>query len=333
MTVPARRPTRRRWGALAVLAALVVVLASCSSSDDGDASASSSTTGASGDFAPVTVAHKFGETAIDTRPERIVTLDTQWTDVLLAMDEVPVGYLEDPNAPEGFPWRGDQLADSTPIEATDAIPVEQVAALDPDLIVTSWQVEDQAVYDQLSQIAPTVTLLSDRQVDRWQDMIAVAGQVLGDSARADQVVADVEAQVAATAEAHPGLQGKTFVLANYVPGDNIYVVADPEDGSTALFEELGMSIAPTILEAADDVTGRATLSLENISLLDGDLLVMLPNGADPASIPGYDQLPAVQSGAVVLMDFADVVGLNTPTPLSIPYELELLEPALTTAAG
>ena len=67
-------------------------------------------------------------------------------------------------------------------------------------------------------------------------------------------------------------------------------------------------------------------------MLDADLLLILTNGADVNDIPGYDLLPAVQDGAVAVLDIAGVTGLNTPSPLSIPYSLELIRPALEAAA-
>jgi iron complex transport system substrate-binding protein len=51
------------------------------------------------------------------------------------------------------------------------------------------------------------------------------------------------------------------------------------------------------------------------------------------SIPGYSALPVVQSGAVSLLDVTDVSALNTPTPLSIPYALDLIRPELEASAG
>jgi iron complex transport system substrate-binding protein len=40
----------------------------------------------------------------------------------------------------------------------------------------------------------------------------------------------------------------------------------------------------------------------------------------------------VRDGAVAVLDLAAVSGLNTPTPLSIPYSLEQIRPALEAAA-
>lgn len=304
---------------------------------DGETSAPSATDApdaAAVEF-PLTVEHKYGSTTIPAKPERIVSLDTQWTDVLLSLDAPLVGRALDPYVPGGtFAWQEGLDEGVTHIEATDSIPFEQVAALDPDLIVVTYFVQDEATYDQLSQIAPTIPLLgTGDQVDEWQEMATLAGQFLDDPGAAADLIASVDGVVEATIADLPGLEGRTYALANWVPGDAIYVVADPEDGATVLFSQLGMSITPSVLEVADGVSGRATLSLENISLLDGDLLVLFTNGADPDDIPGYSALPAVQNGAVSVLDYGSVVGLNTPTPLSIPYSLELIRPALEAAAA
>jgi iron complex transport system substrate-binding protein len=320
-----------RRAALAATLVLAVVLAACGGSDgDGAASAGSASAGSGSDT--VTVEHMYGSTEVPVGVERIVSLDTQWTDVLAALDRPPVGHLADQYAPDGYPWRGDALADATLIEASDALPYEAVAALDPDLIVVTYLATSRGDYEKLSAIAPTIPLLGDREVDTWQDLARTAGRVLGAEDAAEALVEDVASKVAAVAADLPGLGGKTFALANYVPGDAIYVVADPTDGSNVLFEELGLGISPTILAAGGDGSGRVKLSLEQTGMLDGDVLVLLTNGAKADDIPGYAALPAVRSGAVAVLDYADVVGLNTPTPLSVPYSLERIRPALAAAA-
>ena len=246
---------------------------------------------------PITVEHAFGTTTIDARPIRVATIGLQWTDVLLALGDSPLVYVADPMAGPGdiYPWQRGRLDGATAlaISAAGDIPYEQLAALDPDLILVTFLATDQAVYDRLNAIAPTIGPLGERQVDRWQDMIEVAGRILGEPARATDVVSEVDAVMAEAAAAYPGLEDKTFALANFVPGDSIYVVADEEDGSSVFFQALGMQLDPDVLAAADGVSGRANISLEQVDLLDGDLLVIFSNDADPSTLVGYDQLGAV----------------------------------------
>jgi iron complex transport system substrate-binding protein len=330
----------QRWHRAALV--LGLVLAGCG--DGGDTAAgtdgtttTTATTGAAGGDAnpgPITIEHRFGTTTLEAPPQRIVSIDNQWTDVLVALDAPLVGAALDPVVEGGrFPWQ-DVIPESVEgIPVTDAIPFEAVAALRPDLIVITWAAPDAADYERLSAIAPTIPLLGDEEVDAWEDIAAVAGEVLGIPDRAAALVDEADQRSADLLASLPGLEGKTYAMANYVPGDAIYVIADPDDGSARLFGRLGLSIDPDLLAIADGASGRVELSLERIDELDADLLVLLTNGADPADIPGYTSLPAVESGAVAILDLAAVSGLNTPSPLSIPYSLEAITPALEAAAA
>lgn len=320
--------------AMALLALLAPMLAACGDDGSPDASDGSDPGGETTTFGdPVTIEHRFGSTTFDAPPQRIVSLDNQWTDVLVALEAPLVGAALDPVIEGGrYPWQDviPSTVEDIPVES--AIPYEAVAALRPDLIVITWAAADEADYQRLTGIAPTIPSLGEAEVDAWQNMAAVAGEVLGIPDEADALVAESEQLTADLAAELPGLEGKTFALANYYPGDAIYVVADPDDGSARLFAQLGLQIDPDLIAIADGESGRATLSLERVGELDADLLLILTNDVDTADIPGFAGLPAVQDGAVAVMDLASVTGINTPSPLSIPYSLDAIRPALEAAA-
>jgi iron complex transport system substrate-binding protein len=327
---------------LTALLAFGLLAAACSSDDsasDGgeDATTDGSTGGDEGsDDGTVEVEHRFGTTEVPVAPERVVSLDLQWTDTLAALGTPPVAYVQDPTL-EDPAWQEGLLDDSEAIEVsptTTELPYEDIVAADPDLIVVTYFAADEESYGLLSEIAPTIaTLTAGDAVDPWQDITTVAGEVLGVEDEAQALIDEVEGEVAAVAEELPELEGKTFAFANYVPNDSIYVLADPDDGASTLFQSLGMEIAPTILDAGDADGGRVQISFEQIDLLDADLLLILTNGADPNDIAGYATLPAVESGAVLDMSYTDIVALNTPSALSVPYALEIIQPTLEAAAA
>lgn len=311
---------------------VAVVLAACGGGD-GDAGPAAGSAPPEPGTGTVTVDHRFGSTEITGVPERIVTIDLQWTDVMLALGAEPVGYSVDAFMPEsGVPWQ--QLpSDAQPLALDDGPPIERIAELQPDLILGSYSIADQGVYDQLSGIAPTIAGEDALQVTPWQDLVRTAGEILGEPDRAEKVIEEVDGEVAEVAGALPGLVGKTFSLAQYVVGDSMYVVADEQDGSSVFFQQLGMVMyAPVRDEGAATGDTRIMVSPERSDLLRADLLAFLVNGGDEselADIPGFDQLP----GTVAVLDYPTIVGLNTPSPLSIPYSLEQLRPYLEEAAG
>jgi iron complex transport system substrate-binding protein len=129
------------------------------------------------------------------------------------------------------------------------------------------------------------------------------------------------------------LEGKTFELAQYIVGDSMYIVADENDGSSVIFSQLGLTLYPPVVaEGKQSGQARINVSTERADLLRADLVVFLINGGDEsdlADIPGFDQLP----GTIAVLDYPTIVGLNTPTPLSIPYALDKLKPFLAEAAA
>ncbi|PXY33206.1 hypothetical protein BAY59_08855 [Prauserella coralliicola] len=283
---------------------------------------------------PVTVEHRFGSTTIDTVPERIVTIDVQWTDTMLAMGVEPVGYTVDDLMPEsGVPWQK-LPAKSKALSLTDGVPVEQILALDPDLVVGSFSINNEETYRLLSERVPTIAgPASADEVTPWQDLVRTAGKILDKPDEAERLVTSVDDAVSATARELPGLDGKTFALAQYIVGDSMYIVASEKDGSSLFFQQLGMKLYPPVRDEGTR-TGqtRLNVSTERADLLRSDLLAFLVNGGDESDltdIPGFDQLP----GTVAVLDYPTVVGLNTPTPLSIPYALDQLRPHLREAAG
>lgn len=314
---------------VAALVGLLGVVVGCGGDDDDDAAADKAGTG--GDS--VTIEHLYGSTTIDETPKRIVSLDAQWTDVLtdLGAPLVGVGVFGEAGG-EPLPWQ--ELGEDVElVPISDGLPYEQIARLDPDLITITYGAEEQADYDQLSEIAPTIPLLSEEQVDTWQDIAATAGKALRSEDEAAQLVTDTEQWIDGLAAELPGLQGTTFAFVNYVAGDAIYVLTDPEDGANGFFSDLGLKIEPGLLAAGDDVNGRLELSLERIDMLAAEMVLMLTNGADPAEVPGYDQLPAVQAGAAQVIEMDAAFALNTPSPLSLRYVLEQIRPTLEAAAG
>ncbi|MGW0023959.1 ABC transporter substrate-binding protein [Rhodococcus sp. NPDC003383] len=319
--------------ALAAAVATVLV-AGCASDED----TTGTTSGES-----VTVEHVYGTTAVDGTPERIVATSGQWVDALLEFGVQPVAYLSAGSMGDErglFPWQQDVAADAVALDAASLLtggdlPVEQIASLQPDLVLGSWLVDSEADFDTLSAVAPTVAPLGDTGVDRWDEQVRVLGEILGRSDDAEKIISDREAEIAEAAL--PGLAGRTGVLSQYVVGQGQFVVvADPEDGAAALFEQLGMTLPPSLVEEAGVGQGRLMFSPERVDALVADLLIILPNGGteqDLMALPGFADLPAVTGGGLAVVDYPTVAAFNTPSSLSIGYALDTIRPQLEAIAG
>ncbi|WAC53777.1 ABC transporter substrate-binding protein [Gordonia sp. SL306] len=323
------RPLRVFFVMITVLVTTMLAVSACSAPDESD-----------GGGAPIQVNTSKGSVTINGVPKRIVALGAQWIDVALSFGVTPVAYLDNIQILTGkpAPWSSDKLKDSTAISTDDV--VAQVAKAKPDLILaTSYMADGQPeMYNQISKLAPTIPGITGKQIDPWQDMVTFLGTVLRQPEKAKEITSGVDSKVDATKNELPGLNGKTYTMAYMYSNDQIQVLGDPADGATSLFSSLGMNIAPALV-AGYRRSGqpRYPISTENVPLLNSDLLVITANTDQLMSslqkLPGYRNLRSVRSGAVSRLTVAEIGGLNEPTPLSIPYLLDKMHPAMEKAAG
>jgi iron complex transport system substrate-binding protein len=332
-----RTSRQRGWLALLLAGSLAVTAAACGSDDNGGSD--SAAAAAEGDAAfPVTVEHKFGETTIDEEPERVISVGFTDQDAILALGVTPVAirdwYGDQPYAV--WPWAQDELGDAEPtVLAADALNFEQIASLEPDLILGLSSGITEEEYETLSAIAPTVTQ-TDEFVDYgvpWQVMTLTIGEALGKPDEAQALVDEVEAQFAAAVEAHPEFAGATGVVAFAMPDGEVGGYG-PEDSRSRILTELGFEIPEEIVELSKD-SFYASFSAENIDRLDADLIAWIAStDEDVAAIkasPLRSGLRAATEGREVFMDALIGAAAGFSSPLSLPMVLEDLVPRFSAA--
>lgn len=321
---------RRRWRLaaplLAVLAALCLALSGCgggSESGGGSGAAAAPTAGF-----PVTVPHAFGSTTIPAKPTRVVTVGYNDADFALALGTVPVGVRDFTGAFDETtrPWAQQALGGARPEQVGGSeIDVEKVASLRPDLILGVYSFMERATYDRLSQIAPTIADPTEggARPATWQEQTKITGQALGESARADQVVAGVEQRFADARTANPQFAGKSVAVDLVASGETNLLGAD--DLRTQAFRGLGLTIDPA----------SQALSSEQLTALNKDAIAVV--GVDEPQVlanPVFANLPPVRAGKVVYLGneasaFAGALGFSSP--LSLPFALDQMVPPLARA--
>jgi iron complex transport system substrate-binding protein len=338
------KPTRRTL--LAGLSALAVapLLGACG--DDSGAAASGSGTGEGAVPAeeaafPATITHKFGETSVEPAPQRVVCVGLIEQDTLIALGLTPVAvtyWFGDKEAKGIYSWAEDAYGDQelpTMLDATNGIPVEEVAALAPDLILGLYSGMTEKEYQLLSKIAPTVAQSGD-YADYgmpWDETTTTIGTAVGQPGAAQQLVDDVTARIEEEAAAHPEFEGQTAALVTPYEGLFIY---GPEDPRTRLLVDLGFELPPLITDAEDSEFG-VSLSAERTSDLDEvGVTVWLDLAADQQVQKVFeDTLAYVEGRWFDINEKADgdyYVAHSFMTPLSILYTLDRYVPQLAAAA-
>lgn len=345
--------TLRTLAAVLAVAVLASLAACGSSSSEGGAPAGSdggdeatTTAGGATDAFPVSIEHAFGTTEIAEAPERVVTWGWGSTEAAIAMDVVPVAIPFDTYAgdDEGvLPWTREHLeAEGVEIperlpKTEGEVPIEAVAAAKPDLILAVYSGITEDEYELLSQIAPTVAYPEAAWTTPWRDTIEIVGNALGRSDQATEVLADIDAEVAAAAEAHPELEGLT--VANVFPSTEDFYVYKAADPRVAFLLDLGLEIAPSVDELSNgEETFYFTLSQERLDELESDILVSYADTEEDAAAfleaPIAQTMGQVQAGTVAqVTGKAFVSSVSPPTALSLTWGLEDLVDLLSQAAA
>ncbi|MFI8567956.1 ABC transporter substrate-binding protein [Rhodococcus sp. NPDC078407] len=314
--------------ALAMATALTLAACSSGSADDGVS-----------DDRTVTVDTLAGPIEVIGTPERIVAFGQQWVDALLEFDVQPVGYVSagsNGNERGLYPWQAEVAGDAVMLDASavdqvdGAVPTEEIAALQPDLILVAG-IGSIDPYRVLSDIAPTIFPKTEK-VETWESQIGTLGRVLDREDDAQRIIDEGRTVTDGFRQEYPRLDGKSAVLSQFVfETQQLAVVADPEDGAAQVFDSLGLSVPQDLVNSPDISHGRIVLSPERLDVLTADLVVILPNGGtreDLNKLPGFTSLPAATGGGVAVVDYATVVGFNTPSKASIEFALNEIRPQL-----
>lgn len=137
------------------------------------------------------VTHAMGTTTIEGTPKRIVTLYQGATDVAVALGVKPVGAVESWVEKPMYNYLKDDL-EGTVIVGEETQPnLEEIAKLKPDLIIAS-KLRHEKIYDQLSQIAPTVT---HDTVFKFKDTVELMGKAMNKEDQASELLSDWEHRV------------------------------------------------------------------------------------------------------------------------------------------
>ncbi len=339
---------------LSALAALTVagglVLSGCAGAATPATSSDADAPSGSSEGFPVTFEHMYGETIIEEAPERVATWGWGATDAVLALGIVPVAVASmDYGGGDNriTPWVEDALADlggEEPVildNASFELSVEELLAADPDVLIAPYSGLTQEEYDAVTAagipvVAPEEAVWSTP----WRDVITETGKALGLESEADQLLADLDQQVADAAAEHPEFEGTTIAYAaDDVDTFYLYLPADPR---VEILEDLGFVTADavTALDTGES-TFYTTVSSENLDQIDAEVIFTQVDSEDELeTFLTSDRtkiIPAVSAGAVGAIVGEENVAAISPTALTLPWILpdivEQLAAATAVARG
>ena len=261
---------------------------------------------------PITVEGEAGELTLDDRPDRIVSLSATHTEILYAIDAGELIVATDLTS--NYP---------PPAEATvklDAFNfnVEEIAAVEPDLVITAFDFQGEVAALQAVGI-PALYLASASNLEDAYTQIETLGTVAGKETEAGELVTTMQSRID---ELAGSASNQTLTFFHEV--DNTLFSANSSTFLGDIYSRLGLS---NIADAVPDEfgSGYVQLSEEYLFAEDPDLIFLgdASFGESIATVsarPGWDTLTAVQEGTVFELD-GDIAGRWGPRTVDLVEDI------------
>jgi iron complex transport system substrate-binding protein len=246
-----------------------------------------------------TITHAMGVTEVPAVPQRVVVLDTSEVDNALALG-APIVGAPVAEVLEYQSYLADQFAGITDIGTISEPNLEAILALKPDLILGSKQ-RYEAIYSQLSAIAPTVFVESLRVP--WQQNFRLHAEALGKTAEAEALLAAYDQRVAELqATLGPERAETTISVIRFRPGQVRLYLKSSFIGY--ILQDVGLGRPAS----QDQDTFSAEITLEQIADVDADYLFITGYAQDDSELdtfltsPLWQTLGAVQADRAIDVD-------------------------------
>ncbi|NJO73395.1 MAG: iron-siderophore ABC transporter substrate-binding protein [Leptolyngbyaceae cyanobacterium RM1_406_9] len=228
------------------------------------------------------VKHLMGETQVPSHPQRVITLDTSYLANALALGIQPIGstvwlrQAQQTGLGSVEPYLKDSSQELTILgygSNAEQVSLEKILTLKPDLILADQ--DHQAIYSQLSQIAPTVLYpdpyANDDVRDGWKSFLRSTAEVLGKSQEAETLLNEYDQRI----------QEFKQRMGNRLSSVQISVINPMPEGVRLIYQD---TFAGRVIQDAglsrptgQDKDGYSSnpLSLELIPQMDGDVVFVI----------------------------------------------------------
>lgn len=292
---------------LTILITALLTLVACGDSED-DTKDQDNTSKGNNEEATESyvVEHAMGETTIKGTPKRIVVLTNHGTEALLSLGIKPVGAVQ---SWVGDPWYdhiADQMEGVQVVGTESSISLEQIAALEPDLILANKQRQEEH-YESLNAIAPTV--FEEALRGDWKINFELIAEAVNKKEEGEQVLAEYQARVDEIRNKleEANLLDTEVSLVRFLPSDVRIYWKDTFSG--IILDEIGLK-----RPEAQDIDDFAAMgvTMERINEMDGDVIFYFtynPEGEDGYATTNqwvesdlWKNLSAVQAGKAYEVD-------------------------------
>ncbi|MFD2329637.1 ABC transporter substrate-binding protein [Cohnella sp. GCM10020058] len=281
-----------------------------------------STTVAQNQLQTKVVKHLMGKSEIPNNPQRIAVNGLE--DIMLALD-APMVHAQSLKGQYLYDRLQEKKIPS--VYTPGSINFESILDSKPDLIVANLLASDQASYDQLSKIAPTIVY--DRS--DWRSSIIAIGEAINREDKAASIIQAYDEKLSKAKAAIIAKIGADRTIAFIRPSNKDVQLFFPAFSYTSIaYKDLGMTLDPVLAklqEKEEEGSWGIEASLETLPDLSADYLFVTAGGSfdsedeataaldeltEVENLAVWKKIPAVQQGHVYKMSARHWM-LNGPT--------------------
>jgi len=214
----------------------------------------------------LTVTHDYGKTEVPAHPKKIVSIGME--DILLTLDAPLVQAF----STDGYYLDKEIKQRGIAVNSSFDINLEAIMEANPDLIVINKYMTDEAGYEQLSKIAPTIAYIRDD----WKHGLTELGKILDKEQEANAAFEQFNKKLADAKDRIIKTIGDQKTVAFVRPAKDAVELDFPDSAWIGIiYNDLGLLPDSKVLELqknSNDTWGGTMISLETLPELTADYL-------------------------------------------------------------
>ncbi|WP_017596205.1 ABC transporter substrate-binding protein [Nocardiopsis potens] len=284
--VPPTPPARRRWSLGAAACALAFAAAACGS---GGADA-----GAEGETRSFASDHTDEEVRIPAEPKRIVAIGWAVTPLISVEEAELVGVSRGTQDMSLTPEELERVEELPDVGTDLEINIEQVAELEPDLIVSGLASAMEYDYSELEKIAP-VAVAAMNEPAEWKEMNERVADAAGVADAHAELIEKYDRRAAEISEEYADVLEETDFAAVAAYGDGNWTLEHEKSFGPNIPSDAGLRFS----EEAEDGAFSESHAVEDLDILNGyDAVLVREEDGEPEAEIGkiMEQGPWKETG-------------------------------------
>ena len=228
-------------------------------------------------------------------------------------------------------------AKPTVLSVADGFEFEKIAGLKPDLIIGTNSGMTTADHEKFSALAPTIPGVKGgtEYFSPWDQQTELVAAAMGRAEEGRKLVEDVQDAYAKAAAGASRSSRARSRRSSRTGSTTARSTPTPRASGRSSWPYLGFTINPRLKEIRTPRGEQVGISAERFDVADADVMVFATETqrdiAALERIPTFGKLGAVREHRAVYTDATLSGAIYFMTPLSLPYVLERLTPALAEA--